>query len=182
MRSFSLPLAALLMLVSPTRGADAPTSDNKTSDNKLTVAGVFSITAPAGYSWQALQEAGPGTPGVYMATADGKEERLVVVMEPRNADNDAKRPAILKAHFNAMGDTVQKAGMKDLKFEQPKLTPPIAATSDYWISAQPAEGDRKFFYGHTTFGKNTFQVQAAGGEKGAKDLIASAKTLKELAK
>ena len=174
MRTSFITIAALLTVVALASGAQTPPSDSK-----LTVDGVFTITAPQGYAWNTLNEFSPTAPGVYLAAKEGSDTKLVVIVEPRQADTDAKRVAILKAHVNAMADTLQKAGLKDLKGERPNIKPPIADTSDYWFSGTAADGASKFFHGHTKFGKNTFQVQAAGTEQEAKQLITAAKTLTE---
>lgn len=177
---FAAPAGGAAPATRPTAPATSPGGAPQAGSEKLTVPGVFSVAAPQGYAWQTAQAFDPATGGVYLATAEGVASRLVVTADARKIDKDPQRISALKAHFNAMAQTMQKMGLTDLKFQQPKLEAPIPERVDYWVSGLTPDGARMHFYAQTVFVQRTYQVQAASpSEEDAKKLIDSAKSLQE---
>ncbi len=145
--------------------------------------GAFTIGPPApGYAWKTLRAFDPKSGGYYVAAAEGKVGKVVLTVEPRKAASDAARSATLKAHFNAMVDTLQKSGVKNLKGKTPTFTGHIADDVDFWMTGQGADGQARFFFCHTVFGDaHVFLVQAASTDQAeARQLSEVAKSLKEV--
>lgn len=153
------------------------------SDGSLTVAGQFSVKAPAqGYRWtkaRELEQSGVKV-AVYTATKAGSTAQVVLTVEYRKADTEGKKVTTLKGHWDGGWDALKKAGYTDLNGKKPSLEPPIPDQVPFVQVGKDPSGKPWVFAVVTAFGKNVYSFQVrAETEEEAQKLIEVAKSLKE---
>jgi hypothetical protein len=143
------------------------------------------VPAPAvGFTWQKVQEseATDKAPKVefHLASKEGSEAKVILIVEHAAADTDAKKIARLKADYNSMAKTVMDQGYTELKGSKPPLTPPIPQRAGFTLQGKDKAGAAHGFEMVLVFGKAVyhFQVSAATPEE-AKSLAAVAEKVKE---
>ena len=148
--------------------------------NSLTVPDVCTIDAPGkDWSWRAASEYDQKKGGLYLCSAAGQPGRVLLTIDPAKLSTDAQRIAALKAHFNAMHQSLEKLGCTEIKGKRPELTPPIPEDVDYLLFGKSPKGGSIYFHMHTIFREHTFLIQAVAPSLGESQKLADvAKTLK----
>src|SRR5206468_2251768 len=83
---------------------------------------------------------------------------MVMIVEMRASETDAKRSATLKAHWNSLVG-LKDRGYADLKGKPPSFEAPIPDRVHYAINARDKAGADSFIRGATVFGKQTYGFQ-----------------------
>ena len=117
---------------------------------------------------------------MFTATKDGSTSRVILIVEYRKADTEAKKVATLKGHWNAQVDSLKSRKYTDLKGKRPSFDSPVPDQVPFNISAKDPSGKIAAFQFVTAFGKNIYLFQAtADSEEDAAKLIKVADSLKE---
>lgn len=172
-------LVSLLIPLLCLTGAAAPGSGP--SADRLQVPGLCTIETPGkGWVWKAVNEYDPKKGGIYMCTMEGDPSKLVFIIDPRKLTTDEERIATLKAHFNALVDSLKQLGCADSKGKRPQLKPPIPDDVDYFVIGTTPQGRTVNLHAHTVFKEHTYLIQAAGPSLAEAEKLANiSKTLKE---
>ena len=171
----SITIIVCILAASMSGAAAAPAE----SDNSLKVPGVCTIGAPGKeWVWKTASAYDEKKGGLYVCIAPGEAGRVVLTIDPVKLTTDAERIAALKAHFNAMHQSLEKLGCTEIKGKRPELTPPIPEDVDYLLFGKLPKGGTLYFHMHTVFHEHTFLIQAAAPSLGeAQKLADVAKTL-----
>jgi hypothetical protein len=149
---------------------------------RFEITGICSIGSPGmGYDWKLLQTQDIGGTKAHICLCKNQDASgvMVLIVEMRTSDTDAKRAATLKAHWNSLVG-LKDRGYADLKGKPPSIEPPIPDQVHYAIDAKDQAGADSFIRGATIFGKQTYGFQViAKSLAEANRLVAAIKDLKE---
>jgi hypothetical protein len=172
---YSCVVLGCLVLVS------AATGDDQTG--KLNIPGAFSIDVPAeGFKWSEARvvQIGDTKGRIYTCSKEQSRSKLVLIVEERSADTEAKKQATLKGHWNSLVITTKEGGFTDIKGTRPSIDAPIPQKVVYGVAGKDKDGRPGVILAVTFFGKHIYALQVfAETEKEAKDLLKAADTFKE---
>jgi hypothetical protein len=148
----------------------------------LEVPGLLSVDSPGKeYRWKhiANKELKGTKASYFLCTNADSSARMVLIVEHRSADTEAKRSATVKAHWNSLA-ALQEQGFKDLNGKRPSIAAPIPDKVYFSMSGKGPDGNPVFIRCAVVFGKSTYAFQALAGTTAECDrLIAVVKTLNE---
>jgi hypothetical protein len=155
---------------------------SQTQPSPFVVDGRFSIDFPAkGYDWKFVttKEIQGIKARYFLCSNEDESSRMVLIIEERHADTQAKRKVTIKAHWNTLVG-LKDRGFTELSGKKPPLEEPIPDRTYYSISGKDPNGNPVFIRGATVFGKYIYGFQAfARTAADAERLIGVVKTLKE---
>ncbi len=145
--------------------------------------GMFSIDVPpGGYQWKKLQtvQTAETVTHYFTCTKEDSKNLLVLLVDERQANTDAQRKAIIKAHYKALQGVVVRSGFK-LDPGRPKIKTPIGERVVYGVSGTKEDGSRLYVAGMIYFKNRIYMIQSsARSPQDVKELISVGNTFEEL--
>jgi hypothetical protein len=145
--------------------------------------GLFSIEVPPGdYQWKKLQtvQTDETVTHYFTCTKDDSKNLLVLLVDERQANTDAQRKAIIKAHYKALEGVVVRSGFK-LDPGRPKIKTPIGERIVYGVSGTKEDGSKLYVAGMIYFKHRIYMIQSsARSPQEVKQLISVGNTFQEL--
>ena len=127
------------------------------------VPGYFRVGTPGdGWSWKAIKtvEVGGTRTRVFACAKAGSKSRVVITMQEKTADTDARRSTAAKAHYAGMLETLKKGGFTAITGGPPALSKkPIADSVPFAITAKGPDGKDYTLKSASIFKKHTYLFQ-----------------------
>jgi hypothetical protein len=170
-----LPLLAAFFALTAATHADDP--------KPFEVPGYFRVDSPGpGYAWKAVKTVDlEGTrTRVFACVKEGSKSRVVITMQEKTTDTDARRSTAIKGHHNGMVETLKKGGFTAISGEPPSLKKPVANSVPFTIAANGPDGTAYTLKSATIFKKNTYLFQVSSDVRAeAERLFKLAETIRE---